>query len=235
MGTPITAIVGQFSPTAARCPALSSPSARPLTMTAPARARPRPMSSAARRPYSVGFRVPTIPTAAGSLSQRGRRCSRAPAAYRRCGRRPADSPDRHRVGCGCAGPRTAAQRPGSARVCYPAGRRAGRRQVRQRRQRHRCLGPPMPPAPRRRRPARLRPADCPRPASPPARASTGRAGAGSGGKGSAALPGPRHRLSSRKCQSRMLPAMPAFRLSTRSVMGMRTVPVQAAMVSSVRP
>ena len=49
------------------------------------------------------------------------------------------------------------------------------------------------------------------------------------------LPGPRHRLSSRKCQSRMLPAMPAFRLSTRSVMGMRTVPVQAAMVSSVRP
>ena len=33
----------------------------------------------------------------------------------------------------------------------------------------------------------------------------------------------------------MLPAMPAFRLSTRSVMGMRTVPVQAAMVSSVRP
>ena len=41
--------------------------------TAPdsARARPRPMSSAARRPYSVGFRVPTIPTAAGSLSQRG--------------------------------------------------------------------------------------------------------------------------------------------------------------------
>ena len=29
------------------------------------------MSSAARRPYSVGFRVPTIPTAAGSLSQRG--------------------------------------------------------------------------------------------------------------------------------------------------------------------
>ena len=47
--------------------------------------------------------------------------------------------------------------------------------------------------------------------------------------------GPRHRLSSRKCQSRMLPAMPAFRLSTRSVMGMRTVPVQAAIVSSVRP
>ena len=29
--------------------------------------------------------------------------------------------------------------------------------------------------------------------------------------------------------------MPAFRLSTRSVMGMRTVLVQAAMVSSVRP
>ena len=29
--------------------------------------------------------------------------------------------------------------------------------------------------------------------------------------------------------------MPAFRLSTRSVMGMRTVPVQAAMVSFVRP
>ena len=35
--------------------------------------------------------------------------------------------------------------------------------------------------------------------------------------------------------SRMLPAMPAFRLSTRSVMGMRTVPLHAAMVSSVRP
>ena len=47
--------------------------------------------------------------------------------------------------------------------------------------------------------------------------------------------GPGHRLSSRKCHSRMLPAMPAFRLSTRSVMGMRTVPLQAAMVSSVRP
>ena len=44
-----------------------------------------------------------------------------------------------------------------------------------------------------------------------------------------------HRLSSRKCHSRMLPAMPAFRLSTRSVMGMRTVLLQAAMVSSVRP
>ena len=44
-----------------------------------------------------------------------------------------------------------------------------------------------------------------------------------------------HRLSSRKCHSRMLPAMPAFRLSTRSVMGMRTVPLQARMVSSVRP
>ena len=29
--------------------------------------------------------------------------------------------------------------------------------------------------------------------------------------------------------------MPAFRLSTRSVMGMRTVLLQAAMVSSVRP
>ena len=42
-------------------------------------------------------------------------------------------------------------------------------------------------------------------------------------------------VGTRKCQSRMLPAMPAFRLSTRSVMGMRTVPVQAAMVSSVRP
>ena len=49
----------------------------------------------------------------------------------------------------------------------------------------------------------------------------------------AGLPG--HRLSSRKCHSRMLPAMPAFRLSTRSVMGMRTVLLQAAMVSSVRP
>ena len=47
--------------------------------------------------------------------------------------------------------------------------------------------------------------------------------------------GPGHRLSSRKCHSRMLPAMPAFRLSTRSVMGMRTVLLQAAMVSSVRP
>ena len=52
----------------------------------------------------------------------------------------------------------------------------------------------------------------------------------------AGLPGKAaHRLSSRKCHSRMLPAMPAFRLSTRSVMGMRTVLVQAAMVSSVRP
>ncbi len=49
----------------------------------------------------------------------------------------------------------------------------------------------------------------------------------------AGLPG--HRLSSRKCHSRMLPAMPAFRLSTRSVIGMRTVLLQAAMVSSVRP
>ena len=49
----------------------------------------------------------------------------------------------------------------------------------------------------------------------------------------AGLPG--HRLSSRKCHSRMLPAIPAFRLSTRSVMGMRTVLLQAAMVSSVRP
>ena len=29
--------------------------------------------------------------------------------------------------------------------------------------------------------------------------------------------------------------MPAFRLSTRSVMGMRTVPLQARMVSSVKP
>lgn len=46
---------------------------------------------------------------------------------------------------------------------------------------------------------------------------------------------PAHRLSSRKCHSRMLPAMPAFRLSTRSVIGMRTVPSQAAMVASVRP
>mgnify|MGYP006970642104 CR=1 FL=1 len=32
-----------------------------LTMTAPARARPRPISSAARRPYSVGFRSPPFP------------------------------------------------------------------------------------------------------------------------------------------------------------------------------
>ena len=52
----------------------------------------------------------------------------------------------------------------------------------------------------------------------------------------AGLPGKfPHRLSSRKCHSRMLPAMPAFRLSTRSVMGMRTVLVQAAIVASVRP
>src|SRR5699024_783173 len=53
-----------------------------------------------------------------------------------------------------------------------------------------------------------------------------------------ALLGPQaggHSPAPRKCHSRMLPAMPAFRLSTRSVMGMRTVRSQAAMVASVRP
>ena len=71
MGTPITAMVGQSFFTAARCPALSSPSARPLTIMAPFFASSPPISAAAFRPYSVGLRLPTIPTAPGSLSQRG--------------------------------------------------------------------------------------------------------------------------------------------------------------------
>ena len=71
MGTPITAMVGQLFFTAARCPALSSPSARPLTMTAPLFASAPPMSAAAFRPYSVGLRLPTMPIVPGSLSQRG--------------------------------------------------------------------------------------------------------------------------------------------------------------------
>ena len=57
--------------TAARCPALSSPSARPLTIMAPFFASSPPISAAAFRPYSVGLRLPTMPTAPGSLSQRG--------------------------------------------------------------------------------------------------------------------------------------------------------------------
>ena len=57
----VSVLEGQSFFTAARCPALSSPSARPLTMTAPLFASAPPMSAAAFRPYSVGLRLPTMP------------------------------------------------------------------------------------------------------------------------------------------------------------------------------
>ena len=67
----VSVLEGQSFFTAARCPALSSPSARPLTMTAPFFANSPPISAAAFRPYSVGLRLPPLPPRASSPFMKG--------------------------------------------------------------------------------------------------------------------------------------------------------------------
>ena len=222
-------MVGQLFLTAARCPALSSPSARPLTIKAPLWASSPPMSAAAFKPYSAHdahrARLVEPERIAGAVEHQrhirdaGKRQRIVRVVKRQDAHPQIIAPHHQRVvlfrgqllrpqSCCLSRCKTKFCRITSF-PCFLCTAKGIQHTARVNAGWAKHMGQPQPAQQRIRGRLRREKAGLPCKAA--------------------------HRLSSRKCHSRMLPAMPAFRLSTRSVMGMRTVLLQAAMVSSVRP